>query len=92
MVNKVSEGRVINAGIELTANGDFVATPYPRSGAGLAVAAEHEITSSVTLRQALAYTLDYEVLPRDFLLGHGERVYGYYGLGQWMAAEMKRAS
>lgn len=90
LVNKVSEGRVINAGIELTANGDFVATPYPRSGAGfLAVAAEHEITSSVTLRQALAYTLDYEVLPRDFLLGHGERVYGYYGLGQWMAAEMK---
>ena len=38
----------------------------------------------------LAYTLDYEALPRDFLKGHGERVYGYYGLDQWMAVEMKQ--
>lgn len=90
LVNKVSEGQVINAGVELAENGGFAATPYPRAGAGfLAVSAERDITSSVTLRQALAYTLDYEVLPRDFLLGHGERVYGYYGLGQWMAEEMK---
>ncbi|MGI6687051.1 MAG: ABC transporter substrate-binding protein [Christensenellales bacterium] len=91
LVNKVSEGQVIDAGVKLAENGDFTATPYPRSGAGfLAVAAERDITSSVTLRQALAYTLDYEVLPRDFLKGHGERVYGYYGLDQWMAVEMKQ--
>ncbi len=90
LVNKVTEGRVINEGLELVENGGFFATPYPRTGAGfLAVAAERDITSSVTLRQALAYTLDYEVLPRDFLDGYGERVYGYYGLGQWMAEEMK---
>jgi len=90
LVNKVSEGQVINAGLELAANGNFVATPYPRTGAGfLAVAAERDITSSVIFRQALAYTIDYEVLPRDFLQGHGERVYGYYGLSQWMAVEMK---
>jgi peptide/nickel transport system substrate-binding protein len=90
LVNKVSEGQVIKDGVELAENGDFAATPYPRSGAGfLAVAAERDLTSSVTLRQALAYTLDYEALPRDFLEGFGERVYGYYGLSQWMAIEMK---
>ena len=33
--------------------------------------------------------LDYKLLPRDFLKGHGERIYGYYGLSQWMAVEMK---
>ena len=91
LVNKVSDGQVINAGLELAASGGFKAMSYPRAGAGfLAVAAERDITSSVTFRQALAYTLDYEVLPRDFLQGHGERVYGYYGLGQWMAVEMKQ--
>jgi len=91
LVNKVSDGQVINAGLELAASGGFKTMSYPRAGAGfLAVAAERDITSSVTFRQALAYTLDYEVLPRDFLQGHGERVYGYYGLGQWMAVEMKQ--
>lgn len=91
LVNKVSDGNVIDAGVELAENGGFIATPYPRNGGGfLAIAAERDLTSSVTLRQALAYALDYEVLPRDFLKGHGERVYGYYGLSQWMAEESKR--
>lgn len=91
LVNKVSEGQVINAGLDLAANGNFTATPYPRAGAGfLAVSAERAITGSVAFRQALAYAVDYEMLPRDFLLGHGERVYGYYGLAQWMAIEMKQ--
>jgi len=90
LVNKVSEGDVINAGVELAAEEDFEAISYPRSGGGfLAIAAERDLTSSVTLRQALAYMLDYKLLPRDFLKGHGERIYGYYGLSQWMVVEMK---
>lgn len=91
LVNKVTEGQVINAGLELVAAGGYTATPYPRMGAAfLALAAEREIPGSVLFRQAMAYMLDYEVLPRDFLLGYGERVYGYYGLSQWMAVEMKQ--
>ncbi len=91
LVNKVTEGQVIEAGLELQAAGGFTATPYPRTGAAfLALAAEREIPGTVLFRQALAYMLDYEVLPRDFLLGHGERVYGYYGLSQWMAVEMEQ--
>ena len=88
LVNKATNGQVINEGLALAANGGYMAVPYLREGAGfLAVAGEREITSSLNVRQALAYSLDYDMLPRDFLLGHGERVYGYYGLGQWMAQE-----
>ena len=90
LINKVTEGRVIDEATAAAGDLGIAFTPYPRSGAGfLAVAAERDIGSSALTRQALAYMLDYEVLPRDFLGGHGERVYGYYGLGQWMAEEMR---
>jgi len=89
LVNKATNGQVIDEGLALAENGGFMAVPYPREGAGfLAVAAERDITGTVLTRQAIAYLLDYDVLPRDFLKGHGEPVYGYYGLGQWMAQEM----
>lgn len=88
LVNKASEGKVIDGAFTLAAGGGLSVVPYPRTGAGfLAVAAERNVTSSVQARQALAYCLDYEVLPRDFLNNYGERVYAYYGLGQWMALE-----
>ena len=85
MVNKVTDGDVINEALALQKEGVLGVTSYPRTGAAyLAIANERPITSSVRIRQALAYCLDYDVLPRDFLKGYGERIYGYYGLGQWM--------
>ncbi len=88
LVNKVTEGAVIDGGLALTGEGEFGAVPYPRSGSGfLAIASERELTATVGTRQALAYLVDYELLPASFLKGYGERVYGYYGLGQWMAQE-----
>ena len=88
LVNKVTEGKVIDESVTLTEGGVYSAVPYPRTGSGfLAIAAEREMTSSVTLRQALAYMINYDTLPQEFLNGYGERVYGYYGLGQWMPQE-----
>lgn len=88
LVNKVTEGKVIDESVTLTEGGVYSAVPYPRTGSGfLAIAAEREMTSSVTLRQALAYMINYDILPHEFLNGYGERVYGYYGLGQWMPQE-----
>ncbi len=85
LVNKVTDGDVINEALMLQGEGSLSVSPYPRNGAGyLAIANEQPITSSVHVRQALAYCLDYNVLPRDFLKGHGEIIHGYYGLGQWM--------
>ncbi|NMA12629.1 MAG: ABC transporter substrate-binding protein [Chloroflexi bacterium] len=85
LVNKVVDGEVIDMALELENSGYLTTTAYPRTGAGyLAIANERPITSSVHVRQALAFCLDYDVLPREFLKGHGEKIYGYYGLGQWM--------
>jgi peptide/nickel transport system substrate-binding protein len=85
LVNKVTNGDVINEALALQKEGRLSVSAYPRTGAGyLAIANEQPIMSSVYVRQALAYCLDYNVLPCDFLKGHGEIIYGYYGLGQWM--------
>ncbi len=90
LVNKVTSGQVVQEGLALTALGEHKAVPYPRMGGGfLAIAGEKKTTGSALLRQALAYCIDYERLIDEFLKGHGERVYGYYGLGQWMAREKK---
>ncbi|MGI6236935.1 MAG: ABC transporter substrate-binding protein [Candidatus Excrementavichristensenella sp.] len=85
LVNKVVDGEVIEAALALEKEGALGISAYPRTGSAyLAIANERPITSSVRVRQALACCIDYDVLPRDFLKGHGEKVYGYYGLGQWM--------
>lgn len=86
LVNKVTEGQVIDDSLALSGGGAFAVMPYPRTGSGfLAIACERPVTASVKVRQAIAHCLDYRVLPRDFLKGYGEPIYGYYGLGQWMA-------
>lgn len=85
LVNKVADGDVIDKALLLEKDGKLSLSSYPRTGAGyLAIANEQSITSSVHVRQALAFCLDYDLLPREFLKGHGEQIYGYYGLGQWM--------
>lgn len=91
VVNKVSDGEVIDKALTLQEGGELGVTSYARSGAAyLAIAGERSITSSLNVRQALASCIDYDVLPEEFLKGHGERVYGYYGLGQWMPKAVKK--
>jgi len=60
--------------------------PYPRTGlAYLAFVTERGPGSESAVRKAIAMTLDCNAL-----VGNNsglERVYGYYGIGQWMAIE-----
>lgn len=85
LVNKVTDGEVIDKAIALKQKGSLRVKSYPRIGSGfLAIANERPVVSSVNVRQALAFCLDYDVLPKEFLKGHGKKVHGYYGLGQWM--------
>lgn len=90
LVNKVTDGKVIEDSRALEEAGKINASSYPRTGgAFLAIANERPITSSVKIRQALAYCIDYNELPKEFLKGHGERIVGYYGTGQWMPKTME---
>ena len=43
------------------------------------------------LRQAVAYCIEVQALCDEFLQGNGAPVYGYYGNGQWMAAQQQDA-
>lgn len=89
MVNKIVDGEVIDKAVELVKRGSLRSSAYPRTGSAyLAIANERPIMSSVQARQALAFCVDYDVLPREFLKGYGEKIHGYYGLGQWMLKDV----
>ena len=88
LVNKVSNGAVINQATGVDNRKDINSVNYPRTGAAfLAFAAERELPSSNKLRQAVAHLIDKKALSDTFLQGHGNPVYGYYGNGQWMVRE-----
>lgn len=85
LVNKVADGRVVEESKTLETEGSIDISSYPRSGSSfLAIANERPVMSSAKLRQALAQCIDYEELFKELLKKDAERVYGYYGLGQWM--------
>lgn len=89
LVNKISSGEVID---QLEALGGQIASnvSYPRSGLGfVAFGAEQGFGSSALLRKAIAHLIDKNIMVSDFLRGHGEPVYGYYGLAQWMVRARK---
>lgn len=88
VINKVSSGEVIDGAAALVAEGLAEIKAYPRTGLSfLAFVCEEGDTQSVLLRQAVARLIDKEAISDRFLMGYGEPVYGYYGLGQWMARE-----
>lgn len=88
LVNKVSSGAVIDDGLKMAAQGKLASIDYPRAGLSfLAFSCESRLGSSEKLRKATALSIDDKKLCDDYLKGYGLPVYGYYGIGQWMAAE-----
>ncbi|MBQ5795586.1 MAG: hypothetical protein IIW14_06285, partial [Kiritimatiellae bacterium] len=86
VVNKLSNGDVIDAGLALFAEEKIGAVNYLRTGYGfLAYACEEDVTSSLKVRQAMAMCMDRDAMIDDYLKTYGMGVYSYYGLGQWMA-------
>ncbi len=83
LVSSLSDGDIIDQLAAMPGQVTLRGSPRPGS-AFLAIACEQPLTQSVTLRRAIAASVDYSLLPRDFLHGHGQPVQGFYGLGQWM--------
>ncbi len=82
LVNKCVSLDTIQKGMEA----DNLAYTYARSGYGfISFACEYGPQSSKEVRQALAYALDSDKFIKDYLDNYGLAVYGYYGIGQWMA-------
>ncbi|NLZ89429.1 MAG: ABC transporter substrate-binding protein [Clostridiales bacterium] len=88
LVNKITQGEVIDAVRELSGESSISMVDYPRTGSAfLAFSCEREMVSSAAMRKAVAMCLDRDALIDDLLGEYGVPVYGYYGAGQWMAKE-----
>ncbi len=85
IINKMSDNAVIAKGVALYGNQALKISNYLRSGYGfIGFANEQGPTASVSVRKAIALSLDKEAYAKAFTGENGQQVYSYYGLGQWM--------
>lgn len=91
IINKIGDGKTINAGMDLTEGEGFAYTDYPRAGYGkIAFSCDVGPTQFVEVRQALAYLLDRNDFAKQFTGGYGSVVNGPYGTAQWFFQETQK--
>ena len=86
LINKCASLEALQRGTAMTAQSDdFTFRNYMRSGMSfIAFCCENAPVDSLAIRQAIAMCLDKDGLVNDSVGNYGNRVDGYYGLGQWM--------
>ena len=93
IVNKVTDGEIIDACEQKVEKKLIKSEGYPRSGYGfIEFACEDAVTASVKVRQAIACALDKQMFCERFTKGYGRVVRGYYGIGQWMTKQAEKES
>ena len=85
LLNKVMRADRITAGIGLMNEGSISFSNYPRVGLSyISFCCEKETVESLAVRQAIAYCMDRDQVTADYTGAFGQRVDGWYGVGQWM--------
>ena len=85
LLNKVMRTDRIEAGIQSTQDGTLAMADYPRTGLSfISFACEKPTVSSAAVRKAIAYCMDRDAVTADYTGSFGQRVDGFYGIGQWM--------
>lgn len=86
LFNKAVRAETISEGLTLVTSGDTHAmSNYMRNGFSfISCSTERAAMSSQAVRQAIAHCLDADTFVSDYVRNYGMRVYGYYGIGQWM--------
>lgn len=90
IINKISAASVADQlpGMQAAREANYVG--YERTGLGfLTFKNESGVMFSHHMRRAIAHAVDVDSFVKDYLGVHGEVVYGYYGIGQWMVKELK---
>lgn len=83
-----TDGKDIEAGLDLVEEGGFDYVNYPRAGYGMVTfKCNQGPTQFKEVRQAVAYLLDRNAFAQTFTGGHGVVVNGPYGSSQWMVNE-----
>ncbi|SHO52643.1 ABC transporter substrate-binding protein [Anaerocolumna xylanovorans] len=90
LLNGMSSGDEINAGLDLVDKGGFAYSSYDRNGYGkLQFACDFGPTQFVEVRQAIAHLLDRNDFAKAFTGGFGSVVNGPYGPAMWMYQDTK---
>ena len=86
LLNKVTKADTIDAANQMIEeNEGFESTKYPRTGLSyISFACEKPTVASEAVRQAIAWSMDRDQIVKDYIGDYGERMDGYFGLGQWM--------
>lgn len=83
-----TDGKDIEAGLDMVDEGGFDYCNYPRAGYGMVTfKCNQGPTQFKEVRQAIAYLLDRNAFAQTFTGGHGIVVNGPYGASQWMVNE-----
>ena len=83
LINKCVSAEVIEEGLMAE---DVSFATYARRGMGyICFACDSEFLADADLRKAICMAMDREGLINSYLGGYGMPIYGYYGMGQWMA-------
>lgn len=83
-----TDGKEINAGLDMVEAGTHDYISYSRNGYGqLIFKCNAGPTQFLEVRQAIAYLLDRNEFTKTFTGGHGSVVNGQYGNSQWMVED-----
>lgn len=86
MVNKISSGAMIIDGLGRVNADKMSSVNYLRSGMNfISFSCEMGPTASTNVRKAISLLVDAAAVNEAYTTGFGVPVYGYYGMGQWMA-------
>lgn len=90
LLNGMSSGDEINAGLDLVDKGGFAYSSYDRNGYGkLQFVCDFGPSQFVEVRQAVAHLLDRNDFAKAFTGGFGSVVNGPYGPAMWMYQDTK---
>lgn len=99
LLTKVTSASAVDQGNKLPYA--YAKVSYPRTGLSMiSFCCESGAVSSQAVRQAIAYCTDRDAIVSSYVGANGQRVDGYYGVGQWvyqlvsgkMAAPVARVS
>ena len=84
---RVTDGQAIKRGLQYAAENSATVLSYARSGLAYLGFADGDMTTGqLSVRQALAMSIDADRLCQVTLCGYAQPVFGLYGLGQRMVA------
>ncbi len=87
LLTRVTDAKAVEEGKRLAGGkgSGFAMTEYTRSGLGfISFNCEKPGVSSAAVRRAIALCADRDAMVRELVGENGQRVDGYYGVGQWM--------